>query len=163
MSELLNGLKRSHMCGMINYELIGQEVTLMGWVQRRRDLGGLIFVYLRDREGFVQVVFDADKSRELFEKAQSIRSEFVLALVGTVVKRSDEAINSKLPNGDIEVIANELRILSTAATPPFYIEDDVNVSEVLKLKYRYLDLRRPEMQKNLILRHKVAKWVRDFK
>lgn len=162
MSELLSGLKRSHMCGMINYELIGQEVTLMGWVQRRRDLGGLIFVYLRDREGFVQVVFDADKSRELFEKAQSIRSEFVLALVGTVVKRSDEAINSKLPNGDIEVVANELRILSTAATPPFYIEDDVNVSEVLKLKYRYLDLRRPEMQKNLILRHKVAKWVRDF-
>lgn len=162
MSEFLGGLKRTHMCGNINKEHIGSQVTLMGWVQRRRDLGKLIFVYLRDREGFVQVVFDAEKSSEIFDKAQAIRSEYVLSVTGTVVERDESAINNKYPNGDIEVIASDLRILSTAATPPIYIEDGLNASEALRLKYRYLDLRRPEMQKNIILRHKVAKCIRDF-
>jgi aspartyl-tRNA synthetase len=162
MGEQTGGLKRTHMCGMINKDHIGREVTVMGWVQRRRDLGKLIFIYLRDREGFIQVVFDAEKSGEIFDKAQSIRSEYVLAVTGTVVKRDESAVNMKYPNGDVEVIASELRILSTAATPPIYIEDGLNASEALRLKYRYLDLRRPEMQKNLILRHKVTKWARDF-
>ena len=162
MGELAGQIKRTHMCGAINKDHIGQQVTLTGWVQRRRDLGKLIFIYLRDREGFIQVVFDAEKSSEIFDKAQSIRSEFVLVVSGTVVARDESAINPKYPNGDVEVIANELEILSTAETPPFYIEDGLNASEALRLKYRYLDLRRPEMQKNLILRHKVTKWVRDF-
>lgn len=162
MNELLGGLKRTHMCGMINRDLVGEHVTVMGWVQRRRDLGRLIFAYLRDREGFVQVVFDAEKSKDIFDKAQAVRSEFVLAVSGTVVKRDESAINPKYPNGDIEIIADELKILSTAATPPIYIEDGLDASEAIRLKYRYLDLRRPEMQKNLILRHRVTKWVRDF-
>ena len=162
MGERTVGLKRTHMCGMINRDHIGEEATLTGWVQRRRDLGKLIFVYLRDRTGFIQIVFNAEKSGEIFDKAQSIRSEYVLAVSGTVVKREESAINPKYPNGDVEVIANELEILSTAETPPFYIEDGLNASEALRLKYLYLDLRRPEMQKNLILRHKVTKWVRDF-
>ena len=108
------------------------------------------------------MVFDAEKSGEIFDKAQTIRSEYVLAVQGTVVEREESAVNPKYPNGDVEVIASDLRILSTAATPPIYIEDGLDASETLRLKYRYLDLRRPEMQKNLILRHKVAKWVRDF-
>lgn len=162
MGESMGELKRTHMCGAVTNELIGREVVLTGWVQRRRDLGKLIFTYLRDREGFIQVVFDAEKSGEIFEKAQSIRSEYVLAVQGTVVRRDESAINPKYSNGDVEVIASELKILSTAATPPIYIEDGLNASEALRLKYRYLDLRRPEMQKNLILRHKVTKWVRDF-
>ncbi|HOB20403.1 MAG TPA: aspartate--tRNA ligase [Candidatus Atribacteria bacterium] len=162
MNELLGGLKRTHMCGMINRDLVGRQVTVMGWVQRRRDLGRLIFVYLRDREGFVQVVIDAEKSSDIFDKAQAVRSEYVLAVSGTVVKRDESAINPKYPNGDIEIMADELKILSTAATPPIYIEDGLDASEAVRLKYRYLDLRRPEMQKNLILRHKVTKWVRDF-
>jgi aspartyl-tRNA synthetase len=162
MGETMGELKRTHMCGEVTNELIGREVVLTGWVQRRRDLGKLIFTYLRDREGFIQVVFDAEKSGEIFRKAQSIRREYVLAVQGMVVKRDESAINPKYPNGDVEVIASRLKILSTAATPPIYIEDGLNASEALRLKYRYLDLRRPEMQKNLILRHKVTKWVRDF-
>ncbi|HHU48274.1 MAG TPA: aspartate--tRNA ligase [Clostridiales bacterium] len=162
MSESMGNLKRTHMCGEVTNELVSSQVVLNGWVQRRRDLGKLIFIYLRDRTGFIQVVFDADKSRGIFEKAESIRSEYVLAVQGRVVSREESAINPKYPNGDVEVIATELKILSTAATPPIYIEDGLNASEALRLKYRYLDLRRPEMQKNLILRHRVTKLVRDF-
>jgi aspartyl-tRNA synthetase len=162
MGETMDTLRRTHMCGNITKELVGRQVRLNGWVQRRRDLGKLIFIYLRDREGFIQVVFDAEKSGEIFDKAQTIRSEYVLAVQGTVVEREESAVNPKYPNGDVEVIASDLRILSTAATPPIYIEDGLDASETLRLKYRYLDLRRPEMQKNLILRHKVAKWLRDF-
>ncbi|HZK34417.1 MAG TPA: aspartate--tRNA ligase [Bacillota bacterium] len=162
MSEHGQILKRTHMCGMVNSQLEGTRVTLTGWVQRRRDLGKLIFIYLRDREGFIQVVFDAEKSSHILEKAQTIRSEFVLAVAGRVVKRDQAAINPKYPNGDVEVIADGLEILSTAETPPIYIEDGLDASEDIRLKYRYLDLRRPEMQKNIILRHKVSKWIRDF-
>lgn len=162
MGELMGNLKRSHMCGNVTNELVGSQVVLNGWVQRRRDLGKLIFIYLRDRSGFIQVVFDAEKSGDILEKAETIRSEYVLAVRGTVVKREESAINPKYPNGDVEVIATELKILSTAVTPPIYIEDGLDASEALRLKYRYLDLRRPEMQKNLILRYKVSKWARDF-
>ena len=162
MGESFGKLKRSHMCGEVTKAMVGQEVTLTGWVQRRRDLGKLIFIYLRDREGFIQVVFHTEDSKEIFDTAQTIRSEFVLAVRGTVVERNERDINPKYPNGDVEVIATGLQILSTAVTPPIYIEDGLDASEALRLKYRYLDLRRPEMQKNLILRHKVTKWVRDF-
>lgn len=162
MGESMGNLKRTHMCGEVTKELVGQEVTITGWIQRRRDLGKLIFTYLRDREGFIQVVFNTDTSQEIFEKAETIRSEYVLAVKGKVVEREDRDINPQFPNGDVEVIATELKILSTAATPPIYIEDGLDASEALRLKYRYLDLRRPEMQKNIILRHKVTKWVRDF-
>ncbi|HHY82317.1 MAG TPA: aspartate--tRNA ligase [Clostridiales bacterium] len=162
MSESMGSWKRTHMCGMVTKDLAGREVVLTGWVQRRRDLGKLIFIYLRDREGFIQVVFNNEVSSDVLDKAQLIRSEYVLAVKGTVVEREASAINPKYPNGDVEVIASDLKILSTAATPPIYIEDGLNASEALRLKYRYLDLRRPEMQKNIILRHKVTKWVRDF-
>jgi aspartyl-tRNA synthetase len=162
MGESMGNLKRTYMCGQVTKALVGQEVTVTGWIQRRRDLGKLIFIYLRDREGFIQVVFNTDTSREVFDKAETIRSEYVLAVKGTVVEREERDINPQYPNGDVEVIATDLKILSTAATPPIYIEDGLDASEALRLKYRYLDLRRPEMQKNIILRHRVTKWVRDF-
>ncbi len=162
MGELMGDLKRTHMCGRITEEDVGKQVVVMGWAQRRRDLGGLIFVDVRDREGIVQVVFDAERLVEIFTKAESIRSEYVLAIAGTVVKRDAETINPKIPTGYVEIVVDQLRILSGAATPPFYIEDGINVSEAIRLKYRYLDLRRPEMQKNMILRHNVSKWIRDF-
>ena len=163
MEEFLAGLKRTHMCGELTTENVEQNVVLMGWVQRSRNLGGLIFVSLRDRTGIIQVVFDENRcSEDIFKKAETLRTEFVIAVVGQVALRSEEAINDKMPTGRIEVIAEDLRILSTAETTPFYIEDGINVSEALRYKYRYLDLRRPEMQKNLILRHKLASLVRDF-
>jgi aspartyl-tRNA synthetase len=162
MGELLKGLKRTHMCGTLTSQNVDDNVVLMGWVQRSRDLGKLIFINLRDRTGWIQIVFDVEENKESFEKAGSIRSEYVIAVKGKVAARSAENINSSMPTGEIEVRAEEVRILSTALTPPFYIEDDNNVTEALRLKYRYLDLRRPEMQKNLILRHKISKWVRDF-
>lgn len=163
MEEFLDGLKRTHMCGELTTENVEQNVVLMGWVQRSRNLGGLIFVSLRDRTGIIQVVFDENRcSEDIFKKAESLRTEYVIAVTGRVALRSKEAINEKMATGRIEVIAEDLRIFSTAETTPFYIEDGINVSEALRYKYRYLDLRRPEMQKNLILRHKVATLVRDF-
>jgi aspartyl-tRNA synthetase len=150
------------MCADLGLENVGQEVVLMGWAQRRRDLGGVIFVDLRDRSGIIQIVFDVGISKEVFEKAEAIRNEYVLAVVGNVVKRDAEAVNPKLKTGEIEVKITELRILSKAETPPFYIEEDSDVNEQVRLKYRYLDLRRPDMQKNIILRHKVTKIVRDY-
>lgn len=162
MAETIQGLKRTHMCANLGLENVGQEVVLMGWAQRRRDLGGVIFVDLRDRSGIIQIVFDVGISKEVFEKAEAIRNEYVLAVVGNVVKRDAEAVNPKLKTGEIEVKITELRILSKAETPPFYIEEDSDVNEQVRLKYRYLDLRRPDMQKNIILRHKVTKIVRDY-
>ncbi|MBB6214830.1 aspartyl-tRNA synthetase [Anaerosolibacter carboniphilus] len=160
MAETLGNMKRSHMCGTLGTSNIDQEVTLMGWVQKRRDLGALIFTDLRDRTGIVQIIFDKDISAEAFAKAEKIRSEYVIALKGIVKKR--HAVNPNLPTGEIEVFANELKILSEAQTPPIYIEDEDDVSENLRLKYRYLDLRKPKMQKNLMFRHKVAKVARNF-
>lgn len=155
-----NKLKRSYMAGNLRKEHVDEEVTLMGWVQKRRDLGGLIFVDLRDRTGLAQVVFDIDISKEAFEKAGKLGSEYVIAVKGRVKPR--QSINPNLPTGEIEVFAEKLEILNSAETPPIYIRDDDEVSENLRLKYRYLDLRKPGMQKNLIIRHQTAITVRNF-
>ncbi|MBE7035615.1 MAG: aspartate--tRNA ligase [Ruminococcaceae bacterium] len=160
--ETIVGLKRTHKCGTLREEHVGQEVTVMGWAQVYRNLGGVIFVDLRDRSGLVQVVFNADKDKEMFEKADTIRSEYVLAVVGEVVLRNADTINDKVPTGKIEILAKELRILSKAETPPFYIEENSNVREEVRLKYRYLDLRRPDMQRLMELRHRVTKLARDY-
>lgn len=160
MRENMGSLRRTHMCGNLKMENVGEEVVLMGWVQRERNLGSLIFVDLRDITGITQIVFDNTVSEEIFSKAKRIRSEFVLAVRGKVRER--ESKNKDLLTGDIEVLAEELRILNEAETPPIYIKDNDNVEETMRLKYRYLDLRKPSMQSNLIVRHKAAKLIRDF-
>jgi aspartyl-tRNA synthetase len=148
------------MCGDLRIENVGEEVVLMGWVQRERNLGSLIFVDLRDTTGICQIVFDDTVSKEVFQKAEKVRSEYVLAVRGKVRER--ESKNKDLPTGDIEILAEELRILNESETPPIYIKDDDNVSETMRLKYRYLDLRKPSMQYRLKMRHKAAKIIRDF-
>jgi aspartyl-tRNA synthetase len=162
MIDFLGDLKRTDYCGDLRKEDANREVTLLGWVQRRRDLGGLIFVELRDRHGIVQVVFNPEVSPEAHEKAQSLRSEYVVGVKGKVVTRPEGTINAKLNTGEIEVIAQEIRTLNVSKTPPFLIEDEEEVAESTRLKYRYLDLRRPRLQRNLILRHRVAKEVRNY-
>lgn len=149
-------------CGELRADLLGKTVTLNGWVQRRRDHGKLLFLDLRDRSGLVQVVFNFEKDEAMFARAEEIRSEFVLTVKGVVVARSPETVNTKLATGEIEVHAFELEILNKAKTPPFYIEDGVDVDENVRLRYRYLDLRRPEMLSNLMLRHRVSKLTRDY-
>ena len=153
--------KRDHHCGQLTRQDAGQEVALCGWVATRRDHGGLIFIDLRDRSGVVQVVIDP-AAGESFKKAEAVRSEYVLQVFGKVRERSAETINPNIATGTIEVVASELNILNPAKTPPFYIEDGIDTDENLRLRYRYLDLRRPEMQKNFILRHKVTKLMRDY-
>ena len=160
--ETIQGMKRTHRCAELTVADAGKEVILMGWTQRRRDLGALVFVTLRDRSGIMQVVFNSETNPELHEKALQVRSEFVLSVKGTLALRSPDAINKNMPTGELEVIATELRILSKSETPPFHIEEDSDANEVLKLKYRYLDLRRPDLQKKLMLRHRVAKIARDY-
>ncbi len=161
--ETLEGMSRTHHCGLVNEALEGKEVVVCGWVSRRRDHGGLIFVDLRDRSGLVQVVFAEDKMVEdTFHKAESLRSEYVIAVKGKVTLRSADTINPNMETGKVEIYCSELRILNTAKTPPFYIQDNIDVDETIRLKYRYLDLRRPEMQKSLILRHRVTKLMRDY-
>ncbi|WP_339798109.1 aspartate--tRNA ligase [Paenibacillus sp. FSL R5-0744] len=155
-------MQRSHQCGQLTPEHIGQTVTLNGWVQTRRDLGGVLFIDLRDRSGIVQVVFNPDYSGEALQIADKVRSEYVLAVKGKVVKRDEETINRNLPTGEIEVQITDIDVLNAAKTPPFFIEDGVEVDESLRLKYRYLDLRRPEMQRTLLLRSKASKIFRDF-
>ena len=155
-------MKRSHYCGTLTTEHIGQTVTLNGWVQTRRDLGGVLFIDLRDRSGIVQVVFNPAYSGEALSIADRVRSEYVIAVSGTVVKRDEETVNANLPTGQIEVQITEIEVLNAAKTPPFFIEDGIEVDESLRLKYRYMDLRRPEMQKTLKLRSKAAKVFRDF-
>lgn len=155
-------MTRSHHCGQLTPEHIGQTVTLNGWVQTRRDLGGVLFIDLRDRSGIVQIVFNPDYSGEALQIADKVRSEYVLAVTGQVVKRDDETINHNLPTGEIEVRITEIEVLNSAKTPPFFIEDGVEVDETLRMKYRYLDLRRPEMYKTMLLRSKSAKIFRDF-
>jgi len=162
MSESIYGIKRTHMCSNLRLENVGETVTVMGWTHKRRDLGGVIFVDLRDRSGILQVVFNSAVDKEIFEKAEVIRNEYVIAIVGEVVKRAADTVNPKIETGEIEVMAKELRILSSAETPPVYIEEDSDVNENVRLKYRYIDLRRPDMQRNLMLRHRVAKIARDF-
>lgn len=160
MAEFMTGMKRTDYCGTLRSTDIGRTVTVCGWVQRQRDLGQLIFIDLRDRTGLVQLAFDEHTDRGLFDKASAARSEYVLAARGTVRERS--AKNKELPTGDIEVEVEDLRILSEAETPPFEITENVNTSEAIRLKYRYLDLRRPDLQKNILFRHKVAKVTRDY-
>ena len=153
---------RTHSCGELCKTHVGQIVTLAGWLNRRRDHGGLIFMDLRDREGIVQVVCNPDESPEAHAAAAQARSEYVLRIVGTVRARPEAGINPNLPTGEIEVLAREVEILNPSRTPPFYINRHDEVDETLRLKYRYLDLRRPRMQRNLMLRHKVIKFIRDF-
>ena len=160
MGEKMENLRRTHMCGNLRVSNIGEEVVLMGWVQKQRNLGSLIFADLRDTTGIAQIVFDDTLSEEIFKKAEKIRSEYVIAVKGKVRKR--ESINKEIPTGEIEVLASELKILDEAETPPIYIKDDDDVSESMRLKYRYLDLRKPSMQENLKTRHKVAKVIREF-
>lgn len=163
MSESMKGLKRSHYATAVGEQHIDQEVTVMGWVQKRRDLGGVIFLDLRDRTGILQVVIDQSSiGEEGFIKAEKIRTEYVVAVKGLVEERSKETVNPNLTTGTIEVRAHELRLLSEAETPPFQIEENSNVKEDLRLKYRYLDLRRPDLQRNIMLRHKVAASAREF-
>lgn len=160
MAEFMTGLKRSHYCGELRSSDTGSEVVVCGWTQRQRDLGQLIFIDLRDRTGIVQLAFDDSTDRKVFEKAGTVRSEFVLAAKGKVRERSSK--NKDIPTGDIEIEVTELRILSESETTPFEIIDNCPTAEATRLKYRYLDLRRPELQKNLMFRHKVAKVTRDY-
>ena len=162
MTEPIHGMKRSHFCEEIGEQSVGQVITVNGWVQRRRDHGALIFIDLRDRTGMIQVVFDSEAAASIFAKAEQVRGEYVLAVQGQLAHRAPEAVNPNIPSGRYEIRAQELRILNPAKTPPFYIQDNVDVDETVRLKYRYLDLRRPEMQQNLILRHRVVKTARDF-
>ena len=160
MAETIQGLKRTAYCGEFREEHAGQEVTVFGWVQRQRDLGQLIFVDLRDRTGIVQLAFDQDTDKAVFEKAFSLRSEYVVAARGEVRVRSSR--NADIPTGDIEIAVKELRILNKAETPPFEIVENCVTAESTRLKYRYLDLRRPDLQKNILLRHQITKVIRDY-
>ena len=160
MAETMNGMKRTSYCGRLSKANVGKEEIVCGWVQKQRDKGHLIFIDLRDRTGVVQLVFDDDTNREVFEKAASVHSEYVLIARGLVRQR--EAVNTEISTGEIEIHVKELRILSKAQTPPFEITDKSKVKEELRLKYRYLDLRRKPLQEKMILRHQIAKVTRDY-
>ncbi len=158
--ETIQGMKRTHWCGDFRREHAGETVTVFGWAQRQRDLGQLIFIDLRDRTGIVQLAFDDNTDRSVFDKAFTVRSEFVLAATGTVRVRS--SVNREIPTGEVEIAVTELRILNKAETPPFEIVENSGTAEALRLKYRYLDLRRPDLQRNLLMRHRIAKATRDY-
>ncbi|MCH5138256.1 aspartate--tRNA ligase [Clostridiaceae bacterium UIB06] len=160
MGEALQGLKRTIMCGELRESHAGNKYTVMGWVQRRRNLGGLEFVDLRDRTGILQVVFGEEINKEAFEKADTVRSEYCIAVTGTLVKR--ESPNKEIPTGMVELKGEEIKVLSESETPPIYIKENLDAAENIRLKYRYLDLRRPDMQKIFMIRHKTAKVIRDF-
>ena len=160
--ENITGMKRTKYCGDFRAGHIGEEATVCGWVQRARNLGGLIFIDLRDRSGIVQCTFDEAENAELFAKAATVRSEFVLTIRGNVRSRGEGAITDRIPTGAVEILATDMRILSKAQTPPFEIVENSDVNDVLRLKYRYLDLRRPDMQKYLALRHRITKIARDY-
>ena len=151
MAESMSGMKRTHRCAELSKAQVGQTVTVMGWVQKSRNKGGVVFVDLRDRSGILQIIFEENKcGTEIFEKAGKLRSEFVIAVTGQVCERAG-AVNKNLATGEIEVIAEQLRILSESETPPFHIEENSKTKEELRLKYRYLDLRRPDIQKNIMM------------
>ncbi|UQZ91089.1 aspartate--tRNA ligase [Deltaproteobacteria bacterium Smac51] len=162
MLEDMKGLKRTHYCGEVDETLLGQEVVIMGWVQHRRDHGGLVFIDLRDRTGLLQTVFNPQEDELTHQKSHDVRSEYVLALKGVVRRRPDEMVNPKMTTGQVEVFIRELRVLNVAQTPPFQVEDHADVNENVRLKYRYIDLRRPVVMKNFLLRHHVAKLTRDY-
>lgn len=160
--ETMAGMHRSCGCGRVTEKDCGKELTLAGWVNTRRDHGGLIFIDLRDRSGIVQVVVSPQYGEDAFHKAEDVRSEYVLAIRGIVRERSPETVNPKMQTGKIEVVVSEMRVLNKAKTPPFYVEDGIDVDETVRLKHRYIDLRRPEMQRNLIMRHKIVHEMRQF-
>lgn len=160
--ETMAGMHRSCGCGRVTAKDCGKELTLAGWVNTRRDHGGLIFIDLRDRSGIVQVVMSPQYGEDAFHKAEDVRSEYVLAIRGIVRERSPETVNPKMQTGKIEVVVSEMRVLNKAKTPPFYVEDGIDVDETVRLKHRYIDLRRPEMQRNLIMRHKIVHEMRQF-
>ena len=161
MAEFLGNWRRDFRCAEVSKEAIGREITLMGWVQRARNMGGIVFVWLRDRSGIIQVVFDAKQlDAKVYELAESLRSEYVLAVRGVVKARDESAVNEKLPTGDIEVMVIQAKILNEAITPPIYIDDEANENESVRLKYRYLDLRRPQMQKTLMTRSHLMHAIR---
>lgn len=160
--ETMAGMHRSCGCGRVTEKDCGKELTLAGWVNTRRDHGGLIFIDLRDRSGIVQVVMSPQYGEDAFHKAEDVRSEYVLAIRGIVRERSPETVNPKMQTGKIEVVVSEMRVLNKAKTPPFYVEDGIDVDETVRLKHRYIDLRRPEMQRNLIIRHKIVHEMRQF-
>lgn len=160
MPESMGNLKRTNYCGDLRLEHVGQEVTLCGWVQRQRDKGGLIFVDLRDRTGVCQITVDADSDAQVKAKAKSLRMEYCICVHGKVLERASK--NPNLPTGDVEVYAEQIRVLSESETPPFMIEENSQVNDALRLTYRYLDLRRPDIQRNIIMRHRVAKCARDY-
>ena len=160
--EKMAGMHRSCGCGRVTEKDCGKELTLAGWVNTRRDHGGLIFIDLRDRSGIVQVVMSPQYGEDAFHKAEDVRSEYVLAIRGIVRERSPETVNPKMQTGKIEVVVSEMRVLNKAKTPPFYVEDGIDVDETVRLKHRYIDLRRPEMQRNLIMRHKIVHEMRQF-
>lgn len=162
MAESMRGLKRTCRCAELDKKDIGREVTVMGWVQKQRNKGSIIFVDMRDRSGILQIIFEDGKiDKEYFTKAEKLRSEFVIAVKGKVTMRSG-AVNENIATGAIEIRAEELRVLSESDTPPFPIEKDIKTKEELRLKYRYLDLRRPDLQKNILLRSRIAQVVRQF-
>ena len=160
--DFLGELRRTHSCGQLRASDVGHTALLMGWVHRRRDLGGVIFIHLRDREGVTQLVFDESKNPEAHARAQQLSSEFVIAIEGVVALRSAETVNSSIATGEVEAAVTKLWILNESRTPPFPMEDSVDVSEEMRLKYRYVDLRRPRMQRNVILRSKIAFAVRQY-
>ena len=163
MAELLNANdRRTHYCGTVRSTDVGNDVCIMGWVQKQRDIGNLIFIDLRDRTGIVQLAFDQATDKEIFDKAFGIRAEYVLCAHGTVRPRGEGAVNPNLPTGEVEIFVKELKILSAAQTPPFEVSDSKKVGEETALKYRYLDLRRPSLQRNIMMRHEIARVAREY-
>ena len=162
MPDILEDMRRSHHCNALDADDVGKEVVLMGWVQRRRDHGGVIFVDLRDKEGITQVVFNPVVDSKIHQKAHAVRNEYVLGVRGKVDNRPEGMVNPNLKTGAIEITVTALKILNVAETPPFLIEDSVDVSETVRLKYRHIDLRRKQLQKNIILRHRASMAVRQF-
>src|SRR5437016_5050432 len=160
--DFIGELRRTHTCGELRASDTGRRALLMGWVHRRRDLGGVIFIHLRDRDGVTQIVFHADASAELHAKAEVLGSEYVVGVEGTIAKRTPDTINPTLPTGEVELVAEKLWILNESRTPPFPMEEKVDVKEDARLKYRYVDLRRPHMQRNIVLRSRVSFAVREF-
>src|SRR6266481_2328416 len=159
--DFLGELRRTHTCGQLRASDAGSRAVLMGWVHRRRDLGGVIFIHIRDRDGVSQAVFHTDTDPAVHEKAELLRSEYVVAIEGRVALRTPETINPNIPTGEVEIVADKLWILNESRTPPFPMEDHVDVSEDARLKFRYVDLRRPRMQRNIILRSKISLAVRE--
>ena len=163
MAELLQGWKRTHYCAEPTVDEVGKEMVLMGWAGTWRNLGSLMFVGLRDRTGTMQVTFnESELPKEVFEKAETIRSEYVIAVKGVLARRDEKMVNRNMKTGELELIARELKILGVSETPPFYIDDNVNAAEQLRLKYRYLDLRRPCMQANLLMRSKITRIAHEY-